>query len=1124
MSESEGGKKNGKTNVKETSKEEAKKAAEKDANEETRRKASQERQEKATKEKADRQAAKEKADRQAAKEEAQNLLVTNVAALSAQISTLTNKVESSRRLHGKRKFAHQGLKVIGPTLEAFSNVGDVYGKEGVDKLAYVLSSVCCDIEDGLATERSFRSSRKDLVSSLPECEREVTLALFALQDAEEPATKKSRFPDKCHYCQKVGHMQSECRSLANARASFQTPAPFHPFQMAPPAPLSFQPGMMQPQLQAYASQAGMLGGVAGGGFPGQAPAIKTCIHCFRIGHTVDTCYQKFPHLDPRRVANKPSSAYSDVPSVSIGETAPFPLAFPPISECFSVLSSRFVPSPVSVELAARADMSETVYPEPVAIALPPTFPISNSNSAKVSEALEPILVKTSSSENSIPDSPKILAQASSSIAIPTITPRLFSHGSAQLCRTHSLATHSLSKVLGKNRRLFNPAGMKCTFCSKAGHLATFCPLKPTEPPLNKRVPFVESLLALDRIDPLSFQSLPLPAARSKLSEDGAHLNLGNPWANSSDPLNSIRSKLGYWKALGASNSVISWLGYGIPLRFASEPQSYFFHNHPSFHAHSDFGEQELQSNVDSGAFNVAPPDFLRVISPMQLEPKGESSFRLCNDMRYINAFLPHCQFKMDTLHRCVPDVVEPGNKLFTVDLLKAYYRLLMCESAWPFLGAQHKGIALFAKVLVFGLGPAPMYFTKICKPIVTFLRILSILLINYIDDWLFSEKSAKVEGLVEFIKWILVILGWAWNEKSHWFPSFIVAFLGFLIDAEKFEVQVPEERRLRVRALLQVMKTRADADLPVTLADLRSVTGHVLSLSLAIPSVRVWSRALYRDIAMTERVKCPTVRLDPESVAELSRLIFVLDTRNGSPIKDPGFICMVQVDSSETGTGASCKGKEVFIPLPTHHIGKSSTFRELSGLNLATRALIDHIPRGPILFQMDSFCSVRNLQKGGGPVAELCGQVKEFEEFCESRGIFPILEWVPRERLHRVDELSKTLDMNWRLKPIFYSRLLQRFGPMSSDWNSPPDSTVFMLPNFNAIGLCLRTAQRLKRRLVLVYPCWPGQSWWPLTVSLSSDIIELPEASISFEPDWQRAPIGTGPPKWRIFAALFCFC
>ena len=121
--------------------------------------------------------------------------------------------------------------------------------------------------------------------------------------------------------------------------------------------------------------------------------------------------------------------------------------------------------------------------------------------------------------------------------------------------------------------------MKCSFCTKIGHTLAFCPLAPTVVGKDKVIPFVQKLLGLPRVKLQSFYGLTKEKALEVIIENGEKLNEGNPWAQSDKIYDRLRRELGYWKAMGANNSVLSWLGYGVPMRFIREPKHLAFPNH-----------------------------------------------------------------------------------------------------------------------------------------------------------------------------------------------------------------------------------------------------------------------------------------------------------------------------------------------------------------------------------------------------------------------------------------------------------------------------------------------------------------------------------------------------------------
>ena len=86
-------------------------------------------------------------------------------------------------------------------------------------------------------------------------------------------------------------------------------------------------------------------------------------------------------------------------------------------------------------------------------------------------------------------------------------------------------------------------------------------------------------------------------------------------------------------------------------------------------------------------------------------------------------------------HANVPDVVSPNDFTFTEDLAKAYYMLRMETSAQKWLCFHDPQLGtISSRTLLFGLSTAVMHFTKICRPIVTFMRAIGFKIINMIDD------------------------------------------------------------------------------------------------------------------------------------------------------------------------------------------------------------------------------------------------------------------------------------------------------------------------------------------------------------------------------------------------------
>jgi len=133
------------------------------------------------------------------------------------------------------------------------------------------------------------------------------------------------------------------------------------------------------------------------------------------------------------------------------------------------------------------------------------------------------------------------------------------------------------QVYGK--KWFKQEGLVCKFCLKKGHEVSFCPAKPYVPPVEDRIPFVEHLLSLPRVSTNRIIGLSKEAALAWVKSQGTVWSEGNPWTGSDKIYDQLRGRLGFWKALGTSTTVISWLAYGVPMYFIKEPQHVIFPNH-----------------------------------------------------------------------------------------------------------------------------------------------------------------------------------------------------------------------------------------------------------------------------------------------------------------------------------------------------------------------------------------------------------------------------------------------------------------------------------------------------------------------------------------------------------------
>ena len=646
----------------------------------------------------------------------------------------------------------------------------------------------------------------------------------------------------------------------------------------------------------------------------------------------------------------------------------------------------------------------------------------------------------------------------------------------------------------KTQKQFDAAHMQCKYCEKKGHERWFCPLRPV-PGGSDAHPYVEGLMSLpvvtwrDRKTKCSMRD-----AMGSMITLGMSLNRNNPWAESTATQDQLRKNLGWWKAIGANNTVLSWLAYGVRLEFGAEPAHYTFRNHPSYEAEKEFVEAEHKQHVADGSFVEVKEEEVRVGNPLQVEVNGKGKRRLCMDMRWVNSHLAHVVFTMETLHRYVGSVVQQGDRLITSDVAKAYYKLGLHRATRLYLCWQHNGKWYCPTVLVFGLAPAPLIFTKVMRPVLGFTRGMGVRVTNIIDDFLWASRPDVAHELVWMVQLLLPRLGWSFNDKCCFVPSTMAVYMGMIVDARRYEIRAPDQKveaakQLNARLLRQVQNGQK-----VTVLELQQLAGRILSMMLALDGARVWTRAIYADIAQAiQHVPRHWYVYGSERTAE--ELLFWshrLGVQNGLPIREPGSEILLFCDASDVGYGGHVEEQIVRGALPVDVLGTSSTRRELVGLRLVALDLVRTLRGRRVTIHMDSSAAIRNLINGGGGKSDLAAEVKLWWQFCQQHNITARYEWIRRDKNTVADMASKYAAADAALQPAVEQRIrewMRANGLPFLGWSS----TKLYVPYSYGIQLRLDAIRRSRDVAVVVVPEWPSQAWWPGLNSLCTARLRLGE-------------------------------
>ena len=585
----------------------------------------------------------------------------------------------------------------------------------------------------------------------------------------------------------------------------------------------------------------------------------------------------------------------------------------------------------------------------------------------------------------------------------------------------------------------------------------------------------------------------------------------------------LRHHYDFWKTFCHSSTVLSWVRDGFPLKWTTEPPAQvILSNHSSAHAHSDFVDEavtELLATCTAHQVNEPP----HCVLPLGVVPKpGTSKLRLVYDGQYINAALVCPAFKYETLAE-LPEVLQPRDFMFTIDLKSGYHHLDIHPDSWQYLGFAWKGKYYVFTQLPFGVSVACWAFTKLMRQIFRKWRGAGHRCTHYLDDSLHANQSAT-ELLATQQRMILpdlVKAGFLVSEpKCDLPPGQSKKYLGMLVNTALGAMEVPQAKRDGFLQLLQqVQQARR-----IPLRTLQRVTGLLASMCWAFgPVVRLYTRHLHAAGSLASRPS-DYIKLPAPAKQELEFWSSCFDRFNGyRPIWAPSHIhTLIHTDASGGneftfggwGAWSRLNGRQVYAMgrwLPNESAEASSTFLEMRGLRLALASFNrdDALKYQTVLIKTDNQAVAGLVAKGGSKsknTDHLHAEVKDLFWSCIEARITLLVEWIPREENKLADQLSKFIDSDdWKVHPRYFHQLSRDWGPFTGDLfasatnhqlpryysqHYTPDTAginaftqqwgvnSWCNPPFKLIGKVWQHARSCQASMAFIFPVWPSASWW----------------------------------------------
>jgi hypothetical protein len=535
---------------------------------------------------------------------------------------------------------------------------------------------------------------------------------------------------------------------------------------------------------------------------------------------------------------------------------------------------------------------------------------------------------------------------------------------------------------------------------------------------------------------------------------------------------------------------------------------------------------EINELLRKGAIEECSECKGQFISSFFLVPKPDGSNRFILNLRKLNEFIDPPHFKLEDI-RSALSLVSRGDFLGSIDLKDAYFLIPIHKGHRKFLRFKFKGKIFQFLCLPFGLCTSPYTFTKIMKPVVNKLRLQGIVLVLYLDDFLFIHKSkVGCEGIIAKTVKFLEHLGFIINcQKSSLIANQTCKYLGFIINTVNFSLELTDRKKDQIIRLVNEFEIGKAYKI-------RRFAEFLGVLTSACPAVAYG----FIHCKRLERQKFLALKFNGGNYeGNIFMIESMLEDLNwwklnvaigSNPIKTQVFVMEIFSDSSLSGWGCYSNGMRAFGFWNEQERKNHINYLELLAAFFAIKCFASELSQCEVLLRLDNTTAIAYVNRAGGvQFPHLSELSRKIWEWCEERKIWLKASYIPSAENIETDRASRNVnaDSEWELSQTMFKQIEKQFGPFSVDlfasrlnrkcgkfYSRFPDPEAKAVDaftiswkdeNFYAFppfALILRTLRKIindKATGTIVVPLWPTQPWYPLFTSL------LTEPTITFKPN-----------------------
>lgn len=619
----------------------------------------------------------------------------------------------------------------------------------------------------------------------------------------------------------------------------------------------------------------------------------------------------------------------------------------------------------------------------------------------------------------------------------------------------------------------------------------------------------------------------------------------------------MRSRLAFWRRIGAPHHVLRWLREGVRCDWIDGPPPKFHHGVSRTSPQDrEWATSECDRCLLTGAFERASC-FDYVSKAFIVEHNGKR--RLVFDLKFINSFQVKraCRFgSLASLRR----TLHQGDLMWSIDLSDAYHHIGYHRDSvkyFTFAIETTRGVEYFhTAALNFGWCRSPQIFTEVMKPVVAYLRDPTLpassplgehtpvqmprapnpppKVMPWLDDFAFflsgSLPQAKLARDFSFA--LLSLLGITRNAtKGQPEPSTMLHdHLGYGIDSASMRFLLTAKRERKLRGMSSaLLGEAARSSRLVPKRRLASLLGLAQSSDLALPLVRLWLRSPYDDVS-SRAGWTGAVRLSHQSMRDLRHLTTLRSSRHvGKPIALRPDTAVASVDAGPYGWGGQlwyrrCPPVAGFWS--PSEAARHITWRELRAVRLFIDAHIPLLERRRLLLHEDNQAVVAMVHSLTSRSPELMAELRLLVALLDEHDISLRSQYIRSKDNWVADFYSRiAAPREYTLLRSIFDAVESMWGPFSIDafasdasamlprfWSERGDGAALAVDAFaqdwaaeqlvwahpppSMLPQLVQLLQLTPCRAVVCAPTWPSAQWHATLASLATASAHFPPGAL----------------------------